>query len=685
MQGSLEMKVFTLFLMSVLPITANTAKQQTIPQVQLECGSRVQGSIMTAPTSKVEVQAFEGIRYVKMPQRFALAQEFASDCDAGHDGIIDATRPGNMCAQPASIALGPSPSRTNYRRIEIYVLPVLACLFCICVMCAAIAAWNVGESSISSNGATSGAKNLELDQSTELDLQPLVNSEASSTSSLRLIFRHLRLILVAFLCAVFMVLSAVSVLALSDGATPGMIGDEEATSGMIGDEDCLFLNVYRPSNTSAVQGKGSDKLLPVMVWIHGGGYMIGTGRLDDTTYGSSLEMPAEGVVHVTLTYRLGPLGFLYLDDDGDDWTPNLGLQDQISALRWVKRNIHSFGGDPNSTLLYGHSAGGVSVMALQRMPQARSLFNAAASLSPLPQIGTTPKKANTAWRETIMPTGCTDKRCLLRLKAHTLATLTIPVSGSFGTMPDPTIANGRSGVKFVIADGITLTENWAVDVPLLISGEREQGDFGPPYEGAPAWPLNRTSFETWAQQAGIPADEIWPLYADAELPLQKWNQIGTDLTLFCGLRAVSEKVLNVSTFKDSAKGARRTSPIYLNIFDYAVPFMYMGEHVQYACEGIDIWLTFGTFDAPLGLPLSVVTPEAREVGVIFRSFLVNFARTAGEISPSLGDQWEPLPAVCEYGGSTQKGLLCLKHNLHARACDIYDKAVGRKFDLELRL
>ena len=95
-------------------------------------------------------------------------------------------------------------------------------------------------------------------------------------------------------------------------------------------------------------------------------------------------------------------------------------------------------------------------------------------------------------------------------------------------------------VKFIVADGAALTDDWAVDVPMLVSGCREQGDFGPPGlsgVAAPAWPLTRESFIKWGDAAGIAADEAWPLYHAAATPRQKWGQIGTDLTLFCGLRS----------------------------------------------------------------------------------------------------------------------------------------------------
>eukprot|EP00929_Paragymnodinium_shiwhaense_P090495 TRINITY_DN50687_c0_g1_i1.p1 TRINITY_DN50687_c0_g1~~TRINITY_DN50687_c0_g1_i1.p1 ORF type:complete len:505 (-),score=31.60 TRINITY_DN50687_c0_g1_i1:191-1528(-) len=445
---------------------------------------------------------------------------------------------------------------------------------------------------------------------------------------------------------------------------------------MVGDEDCLSVNVYVPVMSIATSESRRSlteepKRLPVMVWIHGGAYQVGTGRLDDPTYGSSLSMPAGGVVHVTLNYRLGAFGFLYLDDG--KMTPNLGLQDQITALRWVNKNIHSYGGDPDRVTVYGHSAGGESVMALQRMPGAKGLFRAAAALSPLPRIGTTPANAAAVWKKVIHPTGCSDLECLRGLSTGDIVNLNLAyeASGEYGSIPFPSIPNSRTGVKYVIADGKTLVEDWAIDVPMLISFDREAGDFQPPSEGLPAWPLNRTSFGDWAEQAEIPADKVWPLYNSAATPRQKYYQIGNDLTCFCGLRADAERAVEEN-------GRLRKSPIYVNIFGYAVPFVNSVYHVQYACEGVDIWLSWGTFTGPLGLPASAVPEKAKVAGEKFRSYLLNFARTNGA---TLGDHWQPFPAVCEYD---EDGLTCSEQNTHAQACRIYDETVGRKFDVELR-
>jgi para-nitrobenzyl esterase len=131
-------------------------------------------------------------------------------------------------------------------------------------------------------------------------------------------------------------------------------------------EDCLNLNVWTPDPG----GRG----LPVMVWIHGGAFMRGSGALP--TYDGT-RFARDGVVCVTINYRLGADGFLYLGDG----IANRGLLDQIAALEWVQENIRAFGGDPTRVTIFGESAGAFSVATLLAMPRARGLFQRAIAQS----------------------------------------------------------------------------------------------------------------------------------------------------------------------------------------------------------------------------------------------------------------------------------------------------------------
>jgi carboxylesterase 2/para-nitrobenzyl esterase len=149
-------------------------------------------------------------------------------------------------------------------------------------------------------------------------------------------------------------------------------GIAEALAELVGQgEDCLTLNVWTPE----VEGAGR----PVMVWIPGGMFEFhATGA---TAFYDGGRFARDGVVCVTINYRVGAEGFLYLADG----VANLGLLDQIAALEWVQDNIGAFGGDPRKVTIFGESAGGMSVATLLTMPAAKGLFHRA-----IVQSGNTP-------------------------------------------------------------------------------------------------------------------------------------------------------------------------------------------------------------------------------------------------------------------------------------------------------
>lgn len=135
-------------------------------------------------------------------------------------------------------------------------------------------------------------------------------------------------------------------------------------------EDCLYLNIWTPSLEKAN--------LPVMVFIHGGGFQFGTGS-DDAHDGASIAK--KGVILITINYRLGVFGYLslpQLDEESNGQKSGMyGILDQIAALRWIKENISAFGGDSNNVTIFGESAGAHSVGILMASPIAKGLFHKA--------------------------------------------------------------------------------------------------------------------------------------------------------------------------------------------------------------------------------------------------------------------------------------------------------------------
>ena len=141
--------------------------------------------------------------------------------------------------------------------------------------------------------------------------------------------------------------------------------------------DCLNLNVWAPDQASGA---------PVMVWIHGGAFVNGSSAVpvyDGATFAR------DGIVFVSLNYRLGPIGFAYLPDA----PANRGLLDQVAALEWVQRNIEAFGGDPTNVTIFGESAGGMSVTLLLSSPRTAGLFSKAIAQSGAIQAAAAPSDA----------------------------------------------------------------------------------------------------------------------------------------------------------------------------------------------------------------------------------------------------------------------------------------------------
>ncbi|XP_057609377.1 carboxylesterase 1E-like isoform X1 [Chionomys nivalis] len=136
-------------------------------------------------------------------------------------------------------------------------------------------------------------------------------------------------------------------------------------------EDCLYLNIYTPANLM----KTNRDRLPVMVWIHGGGLVVGGA----STYDGLALSAHENVVVVAIQYRLGIWGFFSTGDEHS--RGNWGHLDQVAALRWIQNNIASFGGDPDSVTIFGESAGSESISVLVLSPLAKNLFHRAISES----------------------------------------------------------------------------------------------------------------------------------------------------------------------------------------------------------------------------------------------------------------------------------------------------------------
>lgn len=252
-------------------------------------------------------------------------------------------------------------------------------------------------------------------------------------------------------------------------AAPSWTGERDA--GRAGptcqaNEDCLTLNVVRPADA-----KPGDKR-PVMVWIHGGAYVIGTsmGAFGGDTEGTNFA--EKGIVHVSLNYRLGRAGWFAhpaLTKEGP--TGNYGMMDQIAALKWVQANIDRFGGDPKNVTVFGESAGGISVLYLMLAPQAEGLFHKAIGQSSFARHKPTPlAEAEAAGLKAAAAAGVEGQDAAAAAALRKLPLSAMPYSGGFvgraGPILDGTYITGG------IAQGFAAGKQ--AKIPLMIGGNSNE-------------------------------------------------------------------------------------------------------------------------------------------------------------------------------------------------------------------
>ena len=282
-------------------------------------------------------------------------------------------------------------------------------------------------------------------------------------------------------------------------------------------EDCLYLNVW----TNAV---GTDTLQPVMVWIHGGGFLNGSSSMKKWT-GESLAQ--KDVVVVSMNYRLGALGFLSHPDAGG----NFGVQDWIAALTWVSKNIRTFGGDPSKVTVFGQSSGGAAVRALLSAPAAHSLFHRAiiqsAGYEPYAVVSTPSlKRVSEASQIVFDLLGTEDLDLLRQLPAEQIRQAALKANG---TKPPPGQLHTPANLQwYPVPDGKAITDGfdgWPEIVPVMFgctSDEmrgfyRPNGLYGRP-EMVPAEVYTQATLKQMARAlAGEKADDILAHYAKTDM------------------------------------------------------------------------------------------------------------------------------------------------------------------------
>ena len=368
-------------------------------------------------------------------------------------------------------------------------------------------------------------------------------------------------------------------------------------------EDCLYLNVWAPVGQAGAK-------LPVLVWIHGGAFMAGSGSVP-IYEGAALAR--KGVVVVTVNYRLGALGFLAHPELTREAgaSGNYGLLDQIAALRWVQDNIAAFGGDPARVTIAGQSAGAMSVTSLLQSPLAPGLFARAIAESGagLEMPPATLAQAEAQGEAFARAKGAASLADLRAMPADKVAATMMPAPGGGGV---PTLQFAP------IQDGkvLLLGKPAQVDVPILtgLTADESSG-FDPTYGKAGQAGLRART----TTQFGSGAGDVLGLYASA-----------SDAEASASAVSLSREVGVAATllWAERRAGSAR-SPTYLYLYDHPEP----GPHAERfgAFHSSEIPYVFQTLDKAQ----RPFTARDRQIAETMSSYWVNFVRDGDPNGPAL--------------------------------------------------
>lgn len=399
--------------------------------------------------------------------------------------------------------------------------------------------------------------------------------------------------------------------------TPGSISSNSS-------EDCLFINVWRPAATAA------DAKLPVMVWIHGGAFVFGSGSSPDF---SGVQFARQGVILITFNYRLGRLGFFAFpalsQEHPEEPKGNYAYMDQIAALKWVQKNIAAFGGDPHNVTIFGESAGGVSVHTLLTSPLSHGLFRKAISESgggrdgvltgrPMSKDGVDPNYpvaaetigVNFAHKHGIV---ATDAGALARLRALTVAEIVDGGQESDGPAGKPIYPGPILDGKLVMETAESAYKaGRQANVPLIIGSNSAE---------VPAGFVNARSKEELLSQFANVKSEMSAAYdPDGAADFaQMLTLVNTD--------KVWAEPARFTARAFAAKGA----PAYLYLFSYVSASMQARMRFG-AAHGSEIPYVFNNLRPRNG---ATVDSKDEAVARMMNTYWANFARTGDPNGPGL--------------------------------------------------
>ncbi len=386
-------------------------------------------------------------------------------------------------------------------------------------------------------------------------------------------------------------------------------------------EECLFLNVWTPAR------RPTDRL-PVMVWVHGGAYIFGSGaRYDGWEDPSGLA--AQGIVLVTLNHRLGIFGFFahpeLAAESPHHSAGNYGVLDVIAALRWVHDNIAAFGGDPGNVTLFGHSSGSGIVTILLAAPEAHGLFQRAIAESGGALGFRTPKSLAQAMAEGAAFAQRIGARTIAELRARPAQTLVSPTPGAFEpvvdgwVMPRPLYATLASGAGNA--------------VPLVVGSTADEGQYVPS--------VTAQSYRQELQRRyGAAADEVLARYPAGSDEIARRSSKAVD-TL--EQDAILTTIADLAECHWQGEGLPR---VFQYRFEHAPPPLAGAPVRQGAYHGAEIAYVFHALDGQA----RAWSRADRRLEQLLSGYWVNFARSGDVNGPGL-PHW---PSLHEQPGAVMR-------------------------------
>ncbi len=352
------------------------------------------------------------------------------------------------------------------------------------------------------------------------------------------------------------------------------------------DENCQSINIWSPSIKS-------DKKLPVMFWCHGGGFVSGSGS--GSVFDGYNMAKSGDVVIVSVTHRLGALGFLYLGhiDKKYESSGNVGMLDIVAALKWVSENIEQFGGDPNNVTIFGQSGGGGKVSTLMAMPAADGLFHKAIVQSGALINGVLKEDAIARTNALFDALGISQGNIDSLLKVDPMVLVEKSSAMQNGDMSSA--PSGRRMGFAPVVDGVTLLNDpfnpdapeQSSEIPLIIGTNKDEMGM----------PLNDENeiINAMKQQVGGDVDELLAAYKE-EFPDYSLPEI---YSLFS-----ADIMMRINSITMAERKLKQTAPVYMYLFNYGITTE--GSQIPKSGHSMEISFVFNNPESPIvpGVPVN---------------------------------------------------------------------------------